>query len=637
MASSSGLEQLDYKTILELSDNKTITEQMDNNTITEPSGNKIIAEQKNNKSKHSMLALKKQSNNGTAIFGTSALKKQIGDTILTEQFGNGTTAHGLLALKKQLETTIGRDNTAYGHEALENLGSNMNESTAFGSQALSDNVSGENSAFGAYSATKCAGTGNTALGSWCLRNVSGNNNTASGHRSMAGDNNEEKVSTPSVYGSNNTAYGFGTYRAKPEGNNNTACGFNSMNFAKGKFVSDNSAFGCMSLVNLNGVDIYNGTCNSAFGKNAGMNITSGNNNTLVGTNTGASIADGNNNTLIGKNADASTGASSYRTAIGADSVVEQDNSIVLGRVSDFVGIGTTKPDAKLHVVGNSNAVHIDGGLKVKLQANDTFSITDDSMPDNVKFGVTPTQISTEIPINMNNNEINNLSAIKFGSGTDNYFVKSNGTLDQNSYLTSTSIDITNLQNKTQNITATPTSTTLTNNVYSTCTDATTINYKLPTYGILDQVLSSNGNGSLKWTTPLSSTYPTIATLTGNFTFNGVNCGFTAQRVSIAGAGIVSIFLGGFDATVPSGQPVGSGAWQSSNSPLTVGFRAINAVFVPMRVTKNGTIYLGTLVIYNSGEIGLFDLTQTAGFWQVGDTGGLTVDTAITYPITSLNN
>ena len=127
----------------------------------------------------------------------------------------------------------------------------------------------------------------------------------------------------------------------------------------------------MSLANLDG-SVSSASSNSAFGKNAGVGITSGNNNTLVGGSTGASLITGSNNTLIGKNSNVigtGVGASSYRTAIGADSVVEQDNSIVLGRTTlDSVGIGTTMPNAKLHVraVGGV-AVNVDGGFKVKVQ------------------------------------------------------------------------------------------------------------------------------------------------------------------------------------------------------------------------------------------------------------------------------
>ena len=61
------------------------------------------------------------------------------------------------------------------------------------------------------------------------------------------------------------------------------------------------------------------------------------------------------------------------------------------------------------------------------------------------------------------------------------------------------------------------------------------------------------------------------------------------------------------------------------------FRPINAVFVPIRIQKTGTVSVGTIIIYASGEMGLTDVVQTAGFWGANNTGcGLAGDTTISF-------
>jgi hypothetical protein len=298
------------------------------------------------------------------------------------QLGNGTTAIGMSALANQLiiPTGIGIDVTAYGHEALQNLAKGVNECTAFGSQALSDSAHGENSAFGAYAATRCGGTGNTAHGGWSMRNVNGNYNTSVGHRSMAGDNNTEIIPTAAHVGSYNTANGYGTYRAAPEGTYNTASGYNAMNKATGTNVDYNSAYGSQSLMNLKSNGSTTSIGNTAVGKDSGLNIESGNHNTALGTDSCKILTTGNKNTLVGYKADVSDVNSMYRTSIGAESLVTQDNSIVLGRVGiDMVGIGTTAPDAMAHIVASNDktaihavssngvAINVDGGMRIKTQ------------------------------------------------------------------------------------------------------------------------------------------------------------------------------------------------------------------------------------------------------------------------------
>ena len=63
---------------------------------------------------------------------------------------------------------------------------------------------------------------------------------------------------------------------------------------------------------------------------------------------------------------------------------------------------------------------------------------------------------------MNAKNINNVSSITIsGFASSNFFLKTDGTIDENDYITASSTEITNLQNKTQNIVATSTANTIT--------------------------------------------------------------------------------------------------------------------------------------------------------------------------------
>jgi hypothetical protein len=106
--------------------------------------------------------------------------------------------------------------------------------------------------------------------------------------------------------------------------------------------------------------------NTAIGKDAGLSST-GNYNTFVGLSAGY-VAHGENNTIIGHKSGSSLiygesltflGASSgitapdnlvNATAIGFNTQVTASNSLILGNGAN-VGIGTTAPTTKLHVVG----------------------------------------------------------------------------------------------------------------------------------------------------------------------------------------------------------------------------------------------------------------------------------------------
>ena len=147
----------------------------------------------------------------------------------------------------------------------------------------------------------------------------------------------------------NATGGANSYFGVQAGLNNTTAGGNSFfGFQAGLNTTggDNTFSGHSA-----GLNNTSGLQNSFFGKFAGLNNTTGSNNTFVGYNSGTSNASASNNTFIGANANGAAGITNA-TAIGSGASVQQSNSVVLGNSAN-VGIGTTAPEQRLHVVGNS--------------------------------------------------------------------------------------------------------------------------------------------------------------------------------------------------------------------------------------------------------------------------------------------
>lgn len=235
--------------------------------------------------------------------------------------------------------TTGYANHYNGYQA-GYTGATVNNNTAIGYKAMYTNAASNNVAVGAHTLeANTTGTQNTALGAWTLpANTTGNNNTALGNSSM-------QVNTT---GYGNTAVGTATLIANIGGQDNTACGYYALRTnISGNF---NAALG------QHAGSLATGSNNTFLGGRSGYNTSTGGNNVTVGYEAGLTNTTGANNTLLGYQADVSSAALTKATAIGYNAKVAASNSLVLGGTGGDavnVGIGTTTPSAKLHILGGS--------------------------------------------------------------------------------------------------------------------------------------------------------------------------------------------------------------------------------------------------------------------------------------------
>jgi hypothetical protein len=140
--------------------------------------------------------------------------------------------------------------------------------TAFGFDALGDNLDDNNTAVGFEALVFSAGSNHTAVGFQALQNSAGANNTASGAHALQG------VFGSTNTGGNNTATGASALQSNDTGNLNTATGFQALNNNIGG--AKNTAVGAKALKKSLG------TKNIAIGYQAGVTLTTGNNNIYIG-------------------------------------------------------------------------------------------------------------------------------------------------------------------------------------------------------------------------------------------------------------------------------------------------------------------------------------------------------------------
>lgn len=308
----------------------------------------------------------------------AATQLNIGGTRILSTPGIGNIFAGF---NSGLSHTTGLNNSFFGAAA--GRGTTTGSDNAFfGTTAGRDNTTGSFNTFVGSGAggTNSTASFNTFLGSSAgVLNTTGFQNTFLG--TFAGNRNTTgayNIFVGYLAGEKNTTGSGNSFFGTEAGNTNTT-GYDNAFFGFGTGFSnttgaDNSFFGSrVGLLNTTG------NSNSFYGLDAGQNNTIGNNNSFFGRGSGFSNFTGSNLTTIGYAANVGSGDLINATAIGSRALVTQSNSLVLGGISGVngatsdtnVGIGTTAPTQRLHVVGSglfTGSLTVNGTLNANLPA-----------------------------------------------------------------------------------------------------------------------------------------------------------------------------------------------------------------------------------------------------------------------------
>ncbi|MBC8883910.1 tail fiber domain-containing protein [Flavobacterium piscinae] len=257
------------------------------------------------------------------------------------------------------------------------IGTNDTQDVNFRRNAIhSGRIGNVNTSFGYFSLPlSTTGVQNSALGRSALENnTTGNGNVALGYQSL----------NTNTSGNDNIGIGRNSLFDNLDGINNVGVGTNSLvNNISGY---QNHAFGMTSLTNNT-----TGNNNIGLGTSSLFQNQTGSANIAIGVFSQNKANNGTNNITIGANSQTNGSANlsiTNATAIGTNAIAEQDNAMVLGSINGVnsatasvnVGIGTTTPQDRLHVVGSIRMV--DGnqavGRVLTSNANGTATWTNPS-------------------------------------------------------------------------------------------------------------------------------------------------------------------------------------------------------------------------------------------------------------------
>lgn len=224
------------------------------------------------------------------------------------------------------------------------------------------NISGNGTAAGSLSASSINTSTNYKIGGQPILHVSGNTFTPRGNTfagSDAGTSTTPIIDNSGLDGNNNSFFGNSAGPVNTTGAGNSF--FGSMSGLSNLTGAFNSFIGATA-----GNDNTTGNGNTFVGVSAGVANKTGAKNVFVGVNAGAINKAGNDLTAIGTLANVSTDNLTNATAIGANASVSQSNSLVLGSIKNVnfaledtnVGIGTTAPKSKLHIVFGPNNLQL---------------------------------------------------------------------------------------------------------------------------------------------------------------------------------------------------------------------------------------------------------------------------------------
>jgi hypothetical protein len=290
--------------------------------------------------------------------------------------GNTTgTSNTFVGRAAGSSNTTGSDNVIIGEAA--NVGAgNLTNATAIGAGAI---VSTSN--------TMVLGTGSVTVQVPGNLNVTG---TIGGSISGAGltNLNASNITTGTLSNSR-----LGVVAVANGGTGSATQNFVDLTTAQ--TIAGNKTFsGTISANSVNSANRYaiggsnvlgiSGQDNIFVGVDAGTATNfAGTDNSFLGFAAGATNVNGSFNTAVGNQADVGAAGLFNATAIGAKALVTQDNSVVIGSINGVngasstasVGINTTAPKTRLHVVGNLFIENNPNSLIIQSPNGSCFKIT----------------------------------------------------------------------------------------------------------------------------------------------------------------------------------------------------------------------------------------------------------------------
>jgi hypothetical protein len=298
---------------------------------------------------------------------------------------NGTIVLSIKQITAGTASFVFRDNGGTIRSELRILGSN---NTASGVNALLNNTTGTNNTASGISALQynTTGSSNTANGVSALQNnTTGTNNTANGVSALINN----------TTGGSNTANGVSALQNNTTGGSNTASGVSAL---QNNTTGVNNTASGVSALSSN----TTGANNTASGLYALQNNTTGGSNTASGVSAGKFISNGvtsltvaSNSTFLGASTKALSNNSTNETVVGYNAIGDGNNTVSIGNTS---------------VVSS----RLRGRL---LQGNVVDNLIDSG------------QFSGNVLA----------TGFKTASGTASQFLKANGSVDSNTYLTSASL------------------------------------------------------------------------------------------------------------------------------------------------------------------------------------------------------
>jgi len=340
--------------------------------------------------------LKLQGTVGNGTLTAAAIQALVGNngaTIATTILNNGNVGIGTIAPGARLEVAGSTDATQFilrANSAQSNSNPLIKLLSSGGTELLRLHSDNTNNVFlgtnagrvNNVSGVASEGLYNTFIGSGAgYSNTTGSSNSAQGWNALysnttGSNNNAQGVNAllSNTTGSSNSAQGANALRSNTTGNDNNAQGLyallsnttGSSNSAQGRdALAFNTTGGSNSAQGVNALlSNTTGSSNSAQGANALRSNTTGSNNSAQGVNAGRYISDGTTanatsgtSLYLGADTKALANGGANEIVIGYNAIGVGSNSAVFGNDSitktvlkGSVGLGTTTPAARLHVL-----------------------------------------------------------------------------------------------------------------------------------------------------------------------------------------------------------------------------------------------------------------------------------------------